>query len=548
MIPDWNLKLKNRQSIIPPPLYPKEAQRALSIFKRLRIPDLPGKPTFGEVSEQWVFDFVAVVFGAYDRENKKQMIDEYLLLISKKNTKSTIGAAIMITALILSERENEELLILAPTKEVAGNSFEPAVGMIKADPVLMRQFKIQEHIKTITMLSTNNKLKVVAADSDAVGGKKAGRVLVDELWLFGKSIKASRMFREALGGLASRPEGFVVFLTTMSDEPPAGIFKTKLHYHRKVRDGTVIDPKTLPILYEFDREMLEKKEYLNPDNFYITNPNLGRSVSLEWLQDELKKAKEGGDDELQIFCAKHLNVETEMSLAGDVWVGAELWQDCEVALSLDDLIDNSELITVGIDGGGLDDLLGVYVLGRTADKKMLGWGYGYANRIVLERRKEIASRLIDFRSNNELAIIDEVGADIEQLVDLIMSIKETGKLYQVGLDPAGVSQIVEKMNAYGLVEAEDYIGVSQGWKLGTAIKTVERWLGAGTLQVAEQAIMRWSASNAKVEARANGIMITKQKSGTAKIDLLIALFVATAIMVTAEDVNGNINDFLRGVG
>jgi phage terminase large subunit-like protein len=38
------------------------------VFKQLRIVDAPGSPTFGEVCEQWVFDFVAAIFGAYDAE------------------------------------------------------------------------------------------------------------------------------------------------------------------------------------------------------------------------------------------------------------------------------------------------------------------------------------------------------------------------------------------------------------------------------------------------------------------------------------------------
>lgn len=527
---DWERRLIAGESIIPPPIFPDQAEQALGIFRELRVSDLPGKPTFGECSEEWVFDFVKSIFGGYDAETGNQLIREYGLLISKKNTKSTIAAGIMLTALILCWREDEEHLILAPTKEVADNSFKPAAGMIRADDELSDMFQIQDHIRTITHRVTRNTLKVVAADTDTVSGKKSGRILVDELWLFGRRSNAEAMFMEALGGQVSRNEGWVIFLTTQSDEPPAGVFKERLDYWRDVRDGKIPDQKTLGILYEFPEEMVEKKAYLDPENFYITNPNIGRSVSAEWIADQLRKNQAKTDGTLQQFLAKHLNIEIGLNLRTDRWAGVDFWEPQIRPVTFTDILQRAEVATVGIDGGGLDDLLGLYIIGRDKNtREWIGWGHAWAHEIAVRRRKSEESRFKDFVKAGDLTIVKRVGQDTEEVAEYVSRINDAELLDKIGIDPSGVGQILD-----ALVEAEipedSVVGVSQGWRLGGAIKTTERKLAEGVLIHGGQPLMAWCVGNARVEPKGNAILITKQASGKGKIDPLMALFNAVSLM------------------
>jgi phage terminase large subunit-like protein len=533
---DWERRLVERQSIIPAPIYPDQAEQALAIFKELRVVDLPGKPTFGECSEQWVFDFVAAIFGGYDAEAGKQLIREYGLLISKKNTKSTIAAGIMLTALILCWREEEEHLILAPTKEVADNSFKPAASMIRADDELTSLFHIQDHIRTITHRVNRNSLKVVAADTDTVSGKKSGKILVDELWLFGKRANAEAMFMEALGGQVSRDEGWVIYLTTQSDDPPAGVFKERLDYWRAVRDGKIVDRKTLGVLYEFPEAMRKSKAYMDPAKFYITNPNIGRSVSAEWLEDQLRKNQSKTDGTFQQFLAKHLNVEIGLNLRSDRWAGADFWEaQGDANLTLDELLARSEVAVVGIDGGGLDDLLGLAVIGRCSEtRKWLLWAHAWAHKIALERRKEIAPALQDFEKDGDLTIVDHPGQDVIEVADIVCRVRDLGLLPEeksIGVDAAGIGDIVDELTAPGRdFTMEQIIGISQGWRLGSAIKTAERKVAGGELVHGGRRLMAWCVGNARVEPKGNAILITKQVSGTAKIDPLMAAFNAVSLM------------------
>jgi phage terminase large subunit-like protein len=550
---DWKRNIRERRSLIPfAPLFPASADAKMAVFTSLKIVDVPGRPTFGEASDQWLLDFVAAIFGAYDPETGQQMIREFLLLISKKNTKSTLAAGIMLTELICGWREEDENLILAPTIEVAGNSSKPAFAMIRADDELAELLHIQEHIRLITHRVTKATLKVVAADSATVSGKKASRVLVDELWLFGKKSTADSMLREATGGQVSRPEGYTLYLTTQSDEPPAGVFKEKLAYFRDVRDGVINDPESLPVLYEFPDEMVKAGEHLDPANFYVTNPNLGLSVSQKWLESEFRKVENAEDGTKQVFYAKHLNVEIGVGLRHDAWVGALYWQAACAAPevwdgSLDQFLEIVEVVVAGGDGGGLDDLMGLALLGRhKVTKQWLLWCRAWAQQDVFDRRKDIASKLNDFAAEGSLVKCLTPTQDLIEVADLLERVKDLGLFPEqaaIGLDPQGITSLVDELTGRGFT-IDQIPAISQGFRLSGAVWGTERKLKDGTLIHAGQALMAWCAGNAKAEQRGNAVLITKQVAGKAKIDPLIAAFNAVVLMSRNPEAAGSGPQFM----
>ena len=489
--PDWEQRIVKKQSLMPcEPLYPQVADVAERIFNELILVDVMGSPKMGDVTLPWVIEFVRAIFGAYDPNSKRRLIREFFLLISKKNTKSTIAAGVMLVALLLNERLSAELIILAPTKEVADNSFNPIRDFIRADEELSAMINVSEHTKTVTHLGTGATLKVVAAESNAAAGKKASIILFDEIWLFGKRANAESMFREAKGGLASRPEGCVIYLSTMSDEMPCGVFKQLLDYARDVRDGIKIDKQFLPLIYEFPKHLIEAGEHLKPENFYITNPNLGASVDLDYLTSEFNKVKEAGEESLRDFLAKHLNIEIGLNLRANRWAGAEFWLSQQKDFTLDTLIEQSEVITMGVDGGGLDDLLGAAVLGRlTTDPRIWWlWTHAWANQTALERRKENIPKYRDFEREGSLSIVERIGDDIDELGAIAKRIYDSGKLNKMGLDKLGMGGLVDGLLAAGIPE-DNLIAVSQGFHLMGYIHTTERKLAEGNLWHCGQGMM-----------------------------------------------------------
>ncbi len=534
--PDWAARLRAGASIIPQPIFPEQAERALAIFKELKIVDAPGSPTFGESCADWVFDLVRCIFGAYDAETGRRQIVEFFVLIPKKNSKSTIAAGIMLTALILNWRQSAEFSVLAPTVEVANNAYAPARDMVQKDDDLDALMHVQSHVKTITHRESNATLKVLAADQNTVGGKKSVGTLVDELHLFGKISSAENMFREALGGRASRPEGFVIWLSTQSDEPPAGVFRQKLEYARKVRDGEMVDPAFVPIIFEHPPEMVASGDCLKLENMRLVNPNIGFSVDEAFLEREFKIAEAAGPESFRGFMAKHANVEIGMNLRSDRWAGADFWaRHGKPGLTLASLLKRSEVAVVGLDGGGLDDLRGLAVIGRErGTRRWLTWTHAWAHDIVLERRKDIATSLKDFERQGDLTFVRRPGDDVIAVADIICQVRDSGLLPEdkgIGVDAAGIGDIVDELITEDRgFTLDDIVAIQQGYKLNGAIKTTERKIAGGEMEHSGSPMMAWCVGNAKVVQAGNATYVTKQASGTAKIDPLMAIFDAVTLM------------------
>jgi len=546
--PDWQRRLLTGQSLVPDlPLFPEERDKALRIFNRLKLPDVIGTPTMEGAAGDWFRDIVAALFGSYDVEADRRMVQEAFLLVPKKNGKSSYAAAVMVVAMIVNRRPNAEFLLVAPTKEIAGIAYRQAKGIIKADEELSKLFHLRDHVKTIVHRNSGAELQIKAADTDVITGSKSTGILVDETHVFAKKSNAADIFVEIRGALAARPDGFMIQITTQSKEPPAGVFKAELALARDVRDGLVRLPR-LAVLYELPEEIAADNGWRDEKTWPLVNPNMGRSVDKQFLQNALIAADRNGPEELALFASQHFNVEIGLALRNDAWAGGAHWQKAtEPNLkTLEDLIARCEVAVIGIDGGGLDDLLGLAVLGRCKEtQRWLLWNHAWAHPDVLERRKEIVPVLRDFEAAGELTICEWPTQDVEEVADIADAVRDAGLLpgsNAIGVDAAGITPIVEALSARDFTSdgpGAQIVAVQQGWRLNSAVQGIPRKLKDGTMAHAGQALMAWCVGNAKAEVRGNNVLITKQTAGKAKIDPLVASFNAVMLMSRNPDALGH---------
>lgn len=538
----WENKILEGKSLVPDlPLFRADADRALRVFKRLRLPDVIGTPTMADACGEWFFPIVEALFGSYDPKTNKRHIQEYFQLIPKGNSKSSNGGAVMLTAIIVNRRPEAEFLFIAPTIEIASIAYKQAKGTIRLDPALSKIFQVQDHIRKITHRNSGATLQIKAADTDVITGSKAVGTMIDETHVFAKKNNAKDVFIELRGALTKRPDGFLFQTTTQSKQPPAGVFASELEMARKVRDGKIKMP-LLPVLYELPDRMVKDGGWKDRKFWPLVNPNLGRSTSEDFLAREVERAEFEGASSVALIASQHFNVQIGMSLRSDGWAGAEVWdRGAKPGLTIDQIIERSDVVTVGVDGGGLDDLLGVGLIGRDKQtKRWLGWAHALISDIGMERRKANAEFYDSFEREKSLTKFKYIRSASEQValplniqfvVDLVEKVQKAGKLAQVGVDAAGIGAIVDALADIGVTQdAEKLDAVRQGIALMGAIKTIEIKLADYSFSHNDSALLRWCVGNLRVVPTPTAMRVARDEAGYGKVDPVMALFNAAHLM------------------
>jgi phage terminase large subunit-like protein len=526
--PDWESRLRDRRSLVPDlPLNTEAAEKAVRIFRGLRLADVQGTPLVADAGAEWFEDIVRVMFGSLDSTWKQRAIRELFLLVPKKNGKTTNGGLMMLTGFLMNQRPNATFIMTAPDHGVADIAYSAVRGAIELNPVLQAKLHIRDHLKTVVHRENKAKLQIMTFDPAALTGQKCAGVLIDELHVVAKNAKAASAIRQLRGGMLPFPEAFMAFITTQSEDAPSGVFHAELTKARKIRDGKQ-KGAMLPVLYELPTSIqADPEQWRDSANWHMVTPS--PALKIPRLIEEFQTAEATSEGELRAWASQHLNLEIGLALHSDSWVGAEFWPKGAEKVPLERLFTDCEVITVGIDGGGLDDMLGLAAVGRAEDGRWLLWNHAWIHPVVLQRRKSEAPLFRDFERDGDLTIVNEIGEDIQQVADYVEQIEKSGLLDRVGVDQAGIGAVVDAIVDKG-IEHDRIVGIPQGWRLVGAIKTTERKLAEGALLHSGSPMMSWCVGNAKVEPRGNAILITKQAAGTAKIDPLMAAFDAVALM------------------
>lgn len=466
--------------------------------------------------EPWQKAFVGNLFGwkrkdALGRVGRRYR--ESLLYVPRKNGKTPLCAAIALCIFFTDAEAGQQDYIAAADREQAGMLFRQAKGMVEAEPQLSARCRIyggnaQAGQSRSIVKDDNSFLRVVSADANTKHGGNAHLVLVDEL----HAQKSRDLLDTLTTSTASlnRKQTLVILLTTADFDRPS-ICNEKHDYACKVRDGIVDDPAFLPVIYESAKDA----DWKDREVWRKANPNLGVSVSEEYLERECKRAQEVPAYE-NTFRRLHLDQRTEQA---ERIIPMDRWDACPAGVAAEEL--HGDECFGGLDLGATSDFTALALLFPRAERRYRLLPFFWLPSNPVRRDPRMAAQIDAWRRQGFIRTTPGDVVDYDLVLADIVELTERYGVKEIAIDRAFQgAQMSTNLQKAGI----SIVTFGQGWQsMACPTKEFLELVIEGRLEHGKHPVLRWMASNvaAEMEGGPQNMKFSKKKSAE-KIDGVIA--------------------------
>ena len=254
-----------------------------------------GKPF---ILELWEKAMLQVAYGFKMADTGLRRFTEVILLIARKNGKTTFVAGIDLAEFFLS-RGGVDIVCASNTNDQASILFEEINNMREQSKALSKPHRSRKNIFYIYSPKTKNKIKKLSGQSRNLDGFNIEVGCIDEV----HEMTNSKVY-DAIKQSQSTKEEPLIFIITTEGKCVGGFLDSKLNYCRKMISGEIQDERVLPWLYTQDseREIFEDKK-----SWQKSNPSLGSIKTYSYLEDIMNKAKNDLATRVTMLC-KDFNI------------------------------------------------------------------------------------------------------------------------------------------------------------------------------------------------------------------------------------------------
>ena len=240
-----------------------------------------GKPF---IMELWQKALVAATFGFVHKIDGTRKHREVILVVARKNGKSTLASAIGLYMQIADGEPGAEVYAVATRKDQAKVIWLEAKRMVKKSPSLLK--RIKPLVGELVSEFNDSSFRALGSDSDGLDGLNVHCGTLDEIHAW----KDKNLYDVIVDGTTAREEP-IIFITTTAGTIRESVYDMKYEECERIingyDDGNYTDERVLPIIYELDN----RKEWTDEESWYKANPGLGTIKKIDQLQTKVNKAK-----------------------------------------------------------------------------------------------------------------------------------------------------------------------------------------------------------------------------------------------------------------
>lgn len=472
-----------------------------------------GKPF---ILELWEKAMLQVAYGFKMASTGKRRFTEVVLLIARKNGKTTFIAGIDLAEFFLS-RGGVDIVCASNTNDQASILFEEINNMREQSKSLSKPHRSKKNIFYIYSPKTKNKIKKLSAQSRNLDGFNIEVGCIDEV----HEMTDSKVY-DAIKQSQSTKEEPLIFIITTEGKCVEGFLDKKLEYCRKMLKGEIEDEHILPWLYTQDSE---REIYEDKRTWQKSNPSLGTVKTYAYLEDIMNKSKNDLATRVTMLC-KDFNIK---QLESGTWLTFDELNN-STKFDIEELRDSYAV--AGVDLSSTTDLT-CAVLIIIKDNKKYVIPHFFMPREVLEKRIKEDSVPYDLWEKRGLITLSEGSQnDFSKVTEWFkhMVYQYDIRPLWVGYDPWNSTYWVEEMDNAGFTMEKIRQGV---FTLSEPMKQLEADLKNHIVIYDNNPVLKWCLSNTQAKVDVNGnIQPTKLNSKFKRIDGAVALIVAYAILNT----------------
>ncbi len=466
------------------------------------------------ILEPWQKAIFANLFG-WKRANGTRRYHEAMIYVPRKNGKSEMAAALiclMLFAKALDDEPGAQLFSAAAKRDQTKYVFQPVTRMIKRSKVMSRCSTVQRN----AVVAGDTSYLTICSDARTEHGNSTQLAVMDEL----HAQRTRELYDELKTSTGARLQPLIVSLTTSDYEREGSICNTVHDYAMKVRDGVIEDHAFLPVIYQADIT----DDWMDPETWAKSNPNLGVTITKEYLTSQCKRAKEEPEFENE-FKRLHLNIRTSQAFR---WMPMHRWDACDKPLRPEDL-KGCECYG-GLDLASVQDMASFVLDFVIEDFHHLLPFYWCPEETAELRERKDRQPYSTWGRQGLLTLTPGGSIDYRYIRKQVNELAELYSIQQVGFDPWNATQISQQLAEE---DGIDMVEFRQGTiSMNAPMKQMMGLVIDGKIVHGGHKILRWNVNNLAAGSDPSGNVRPDKKASFEKIDGAVSAIMAIG-MATA---------------